>query len=45
MSRLELRAALSLSSIFGMRMLGMFMILPVFALYAVHLRGRLCLSL
>jgi MFS family permease len=39
MSRLELRAALSLSSIFALRMLGMFMILPVFALYAVHLQG------
>ena len=39
MSRLELRAAFSLSGIFALRMLGMFMILPVFALYAVHLTG------
>src|SRR5262249_34541919 len=34
MSPAELRAALSLSSIFGLRMLGMFVILPVFAIYA-----------
>ena len=40
MSRLELRAAFSLSSIYALRMLGMFMILPVFALYAAeHLQG------
>jgi MFS family permease len=40
MSRFELRAALSLSSIYALRMLGMFMILPVFALYAAgHLQG------
>jgi MFS family permease len=40
MSRFELRAALSLSGIFALRMLGMFMILPVFALYAEgNLRG------
>jgi len=40
MSRFELRAALSLSSIFALRMLGMFMILPVFALYAAgNLQG------
>src|SRR5262245_66515564 len=35
----ELRAALSLSSIFGLRMLGMFVILPVFAIYAEGLPG------
>ena len=40
MSRFELRAAFSLSSIFALRMLGMFMILPVFALYAAgNLQG------
>lgn len=35
----ELRAAVSLSSIFGLRMLGMFVILPVFAIYAENLPG------
>ncbi len=35
----ELRASLSLSSIFGLRMLGMFVILPVFAIYAENLPG------
>jgi len=35
----ELRAALSLASIFGLRMLGMFVILPVFAIYAEGLPG------
>jgi len=39
MSREELRAALSLSGIFGLRMLGMFLILPVFAIYAEGLPG------
>ncbi|HWN30883.1 MAG TPA: MFS transporter, partial [Burkholderiales bacterium] len=39
MSPLELRASLGLASIFGLRMLGMFVILPVFALYAEHLPG------
>ena len=39
MSRLELRAALSLSSVYALRMLGLFMILPVFALYATELEG------
>ncbi|MGH6630021.1 MAG: MFS transporter, partial [Burkholderiales bacterium] len=34
MSRRELRASLGLASVFGLRMLGMFIILPVFALYA-----------
>ncbi|MFA7632428.1 MAG: MFS transporter [Thiohalomonadaceae bacterium] len=33
----ERRAASALAGIFGVRMLGMFMILPVFALYAEHL--------
>ena len=39
MSRAELRAALSLSGVYALRMLGLFMILPVFALYAEHLEG------
>ena len=39
MSPQELRAAASLASIFGLRMLGMFVILPVFAIYAEGLPG------
>ena len=39
MSPVELRAAISLSGIFGLRMLGMFVILPVFAFYAEGLPG------
>lgn len=39
MSALELRASISLASIFGLRMLGMFVILPVFAIYAEQLPG------
>ena len=39
MSPTELRASLSLASIFGLRMLGMFVILPVFAIYSEHLKG------
>ncbi len=39
MSREEFRAALSLSSVYALRMLGLFMILPVFALYAGDLEG------
>jgi MFS family permease len=39
MTPLELRASLSLASIFGLRLLGMFVILPVFAIYAEHLPG------
>ena len=35
----ETRASVGLASIFGLRMLGMFLILPVFALYAEHLPG------
>jgi MFS family permease len=38
-SRRELRASLGLAGIFGLRMLGMFVILPVFALYARDLPG------
>ena len=39
MTPIELRASISLASIYGLRMLGMFIILPVFALYAAHLPG------
>ena len=35
----ELRASVGLAGIFGLRMLGMFIILPVFALYAEQLPG------
>ncbi len=35
----ELRASVGLAGIFGLRMLGMFIILPVFALYAQRLDG------
>ncbi len=39
MTAAELRASLGLAGIFGLRMLGMFIILPVFSLYAEHLPG------
>jgi MFS family permease len=39
MTPTELRAAISLSAIFGLRLLGMFVILPVFAIYAEGLPG------
>ena len=39
MTPLELRASFGLAGIFGLRMLGMFIILPVFALYAEKLPG------
>ncbi len=39
MTRSEKRATSGLAAIFGLRMLGMFLILPVFALYAHHLPG------
>jgi len=45
MSPAELRAAISLSSIFGLRLLGMFVILPVFAIYAEGLPGGSDLTL
>ena len=35
----ESRAAFSLAGIYSLRMLGLFLILPVFALYAEHLEG------
>ncbi len=39
MNSRELRASIGLSGIYGLRMLGMFVILPVFAIYAEHLPG------
>ena len=39
MSRAEIRATFSLSGVYALRMLGLFMILPVFALYAGDLEG------
>jgi predicted MFS family arabinose efflux permease len=39
MTSRELRASVSLASIFGLRLFGMFVILPVFALYARDLPG------
>jgi len=39
MSRVELRAASSLASVYALRMLGLFMILPVFSLHADEYSG------
>ncbi len=39
MSAMELRAGYSLASLFGLRMLGLFLILPVFAVHAPRLAG------
>ncbi|KJV25706.1 membrane protein [Aquitalea magnusonii] len=39
MNSLELRASLGLAGIYALRMLGMFLILPVFAIYAQTLQG------
>lgn len=39
MSSLERRAAIGLAAIYGLRMLGMFLILPVFVLYAATIPG------
>jgi MFS family permease len=39
LNSVERRALVGLASIFGLRMLGLFLILPVFALYAEGLRG------
>lgn len=39
MNQLELRASTSLAGIYSLRMFGMFLILPIFALYAPQLRG------
>ena len=45
MSALELRASLALASVFGLRLFGMFVILPVFAIYAETLPGGSSLTL
>ncbi len=39
MSSAEQRATISLAAIYGLRMLGMFLILPIFAIYAQTLEG------
>jgi MFS family permease len=39
LNRIEKKAAFSLASVFGVRMLGLFMILPVFAIYGEELAG------
>ncbi len=39
MNRHEIRAAVSLATVFSVRLLGLFMIYPVFAAYARHLAG------
>ena len=39
MTPLELRAGASLASLFALRMLGLFLILPVFAVHASNLAG------
>jgi len=45
MSGLEIRASLALAIVFGLRLFGMFVILPVFAIYAETLPGGHDLSL
>lgn len=45
MSRFELRASASLASLFALRMLGLFLILPVFVVHAKELRGGESLTL
>ncbi|UJF22597.1 MFS transporter [Shewanella sp. OMA3-2] len=39
LSGMEKKVAFSLASVFGLRMMGLFMIMPVFALYGQHLEG------
>ncbi|MGH6612300.1 MAG: MFS transporter, partial [Burkholderiaceae bacterium] len=39
MNATEIRAAISLASIFALRLLGLFLILPVFAVYAKSIPG------
>ena len=39
MTALELKSSISLASIYGLRMLGMFLILPIFAIYAAQYEG------
>ena len=45
MSRAELRAGASLAGVYGLRMLGLFFILPVFAVHAAKLEGGSDLTL
>src|SRR5262245_3340222 len=45
MSPAELRAGASLAAVFGLRMLGLFIILPVFAVHAAEIRGGDLLAL
>ena len=45
MSPVELRASVSLALIFGLRLFGMFVITPVFAIYAEQLPGGSDLTL
>ena len=40
MNAIERRAGISLSTVYALRMLGLFMILPVFSLYAKDLEGQ-----
>ncbi len=39
MTKAELRASVGLASVYGLRMLGLFIILPIFAIYAEQLPG------
>ncbi|WDD98677.1 MFS transporter [Thalassomonas actiniarum] len=39
LNKIEKKAAFSLAAVFGLRMLGLFMILPVFAVYGTQLAG------
>jgi len=39
MTPAELRASIGLATVYGLRMLGLFIILPIFAIYAQHLPG------
>lgn len=39
MNKLELRASFGLAGVYALRMLGMFLILPIFAIYAAHIPG------
>jgi len=39
LNNIEKKAAISLAAVFGLRMLGLFMILPVFAIYGEQLQG------
>ena len=45
MSAVELRAGASLAGVYGLRMLGLFFILPIFAVHATTLRGGQDLAL